>query len=140
MSGTWGWIATITALLGGSGAQFVYGIVRDYRNEAPRPVRRQTIIDASIATVARARDELEEDVVRLRATQADERSVWLVERARYESDRAAWNNERVALRQEIQQLELALRRERAESTKRYDALLARVAELSARHAPLEGTT
>lgn len=74
-----------------------------------------TTLDQSLAVVARARDELEADNVRLRAQmiEAD---------ARHEADRARWELRDKARREEIEVLERKLR-----------ALLAEVEKLKDRH-------
>lgn len=126
------WFWLISAILTGGGGKFLYDSFRDWRNQPGPDARRVATIDASIITVARARDELEEDNARLRAMIGEER-------ARWDLDRAAWTAERLSLRAEIEELRAQIWREREESRERYDSLLARLSELSARHAPKEGT-
>lgn len=58
--------------------------------------------DASLAVVARSRDELEDDNRRLREQNETERN-------RYEEDRAQWRAERAEMRTEIDGIETRLR-------------------------------
>ena len=131
------WVAVILVLLSGGGAKFLYDTYKDWRNQPSPAAREVASVEASIVTIARARDELEEDNRRIRLTLHEERTRWDQERARYESERAGWQDERIRLRAEIVALEQQIRAERDEAARRYDSLLARVAELSARHAPQE---
>lgn len=134
-SGSNAWIFLISALLTGGGAKFLYDMVKDIRNRPTKEQQHVSTIDASIVTIARARDELAEDNSRLRSMIGEERSRW-------DSERSAWAAERLSLRSEIASLEALIRREREESAARYDALLQRLSDLSARHArnPEEGAT
>lgn len=128
------WLWLISLLLAGGGGKFLYDTVRDIRNQIrnqpDKSQRHVATLDASLVTVARARDELEEDNSRLRAILAEERSRW-------DSERTTWNTERSSLRAEIEELKAQIRREREESDRRYDVLLRRLSDLSARHAPRE---
>lgn len=102
-------IGLISALLTGGFGKFLWDIYRDYRNRPPKAVREQATIDANILTVVRARDELEEDNVRIRATLAEERT-------RHAEDRTSWDAERARLREEAATWEQRYRRERAVNT------------------------
>lgn len=126
------WFWLISALLTGGGGKFLYDSVKDWKSQPGREQRHVATIDASIVTVARARDELAEDNALIRATLAEERK-------HHDHERAIWNAEKVSLREEIEILRVQIRRERDEAEQRYESLLRRLAELSARHAPTEGT-
>jgi hypothetical protein len=126
------WIAVASLLLTGGGAKYAYDVVKDWRNRPPRELRIRTVVDASIATVARARDELEEDNARLRLTLAEERNQFNAERARYLAD--------------ISRLEDQVRRERDEyalqasqAATRYNDLLEQIRHLKARPGPIGDT-
>lgn len=127
----WYWLISVV-LTGGIG-RFAVQAVRDWRNRPMTVDQHVSSIDASIITVARARDELAEDNTRLRQMIVEERERW-------DAEREAWSAERLTLRNEIASLETLIRRERAESAARYDALLQRLSDLSARHASTEGPT
>ncbi len=85
--------------------------------EAPEAKQAASIatVDQSLAVVARARDELEADNIRLREQLAESD-------ARHEADRARWELRDKARREEIEVLEAKLR-----------ALLAEVEKLKDRH-------
>lgn len=72
---------------------------RRARQAATTPV---AVADSSLLVVAKARDELEEDNVRLRVLIGEERT-------RHAEDRAVWAKEKAALRAEIDTLEAKLR-------------------------------
>lgn len=124
------WFWLISILLTGGAGKSLFDFVKDWRARPSKGERQVATIDASIVTVAKARDELAEDNARLRAMLDEERT-------RHDGDRARWDAERASLRREIEELREQIRRERDEAERRYDTLLARLADLSARHAPQE---
>jgi hypothetical protein len=125
-------VTVFTTLVGAGGLGYGYNIVRAYVGRAPRGVRATRVVDASIVTVARARDELEEDNARIRATLAEERANWIRERERFERERDAWETDRARFRAEIAALEARIVEERAAAATRYDALLTQVQHLRQR--------
>jgi septal ring factor EnvC (AmiA/AmiB activator) len=125
-------VTIFTTLVGAGGLGYAYNIARAYAGRSPRGVRANQVIDASIITVARARDELEEDNLRIRATLAEERKNWISERERFERERQAWETDRTRLRAEIAALEQRIVEERASAAARYDALLSQVQHLRQR--------
>lgn len=125
-------MTVFSTLVGAGGLGYAYNIARAYAGRPNRGVRANQVIDASIITVARARDELEEDNLRIRATLAEERKNWASERERFERDRAAWDTDRARLRAEIAALEQRIVEERAAAAERYDALLTQVQHLRQR--------
>jgi len=125
-------VTIFTTLVGAGGLGYGYNIIKAYAGRPTRGVRQQRVVDASIVTVARARDELEEDNLRIRATLAEERKNWASERERFERDRAAWDTDRARFRAEIAALEQRIVEERAAAATRYDALLTQVQHLRAR--------
>ena len=100
------WTVPVATLLGGGGAKYAYDFVKDRmaaRDARPSTRQQQAAdVDASILTVAKARDELAEDNTRLRETLREERLSHAV-------DRTAWMTERDTLRGEVVQLEDRLR-------------------------------
>lgn len=124
------WVAVFLAIISGGGLKYLYDSLKDWRNATPVEIRKQSVVDASIVTVSRARDELEDDNARIRK-ERDENA------ARFDSDRKAWDAERAQYRAEIDALRDQLLKEREESTRRYDRLLDRLADLSARHSEKE---
>jgi hypothetical protein len=121
------WIYLIALVLGGGGVKSVLDFIKEWRSRPSQEERHVSTVDASIITVARARDELADDNDRLRTTLSEER-------ARFDQERARWDAEKELFRKEIAELQAQIRKERAEAERRYDALLERLAELSARHA------
>lgn len=116
------WLSIISLIIGGGGIKYAYDAWKAWKTGPPHELRRQGVVDASIATVARARDELEEDNLRLRQTLAEERKQHAEERLRYLAD--------------ITRLEEQIRLERSEAQRRaveqelrYDALLTQVQHL-----------
>lgn len=115
------WTAILVALIAAGLLKYVMDFVKwlRSRHEASKPdaVRSSTIatVDQSLAVVARARDELEADNLRLRR-ERDEQD------ARHDADRARWELRDKARREEIEVLERKLR-----------ALLAEVEKLKDRH-------
>lgn len=132
------WIVAISALLTGGGAKFIYDTVKDYRSQPSAAARQVATVDASIITVSRARDELAEDLDRMRAVRIEDEARWQAERDRYEKDKVSWQTERAELRQEITRLETAIRQERDAANERYNQLLARLADIAQRHTGTEG--
>jgi hypothetical protein len=119
------WVTLFSAVMTGGVAKYVYDVYKDWRARPPKELASSTVVDASIATIARARDELEEDNARLRLTLAEERNQFNTERARYLAD--------------INRLEVQIRKERDEYARqaeaaagRYDALLDQVRHLKSR--------
>jgi hypothetical protein len=98
------WITLVSIVIAGGGFKYSLDIYKSWKNGPPHELRKQGLVDASIATVARARDELEEDNVRLRQTLAEERKQHTEERVRYLAD--------------ITRLEQQIRAERAEAKQR----------------------
>lgn len=128
------WVAVFLAIISGGGLKYLYDSFKDWRNATPVEIRKQSVVDASIVTVSRARDQLEEDNTRLRETHAEDRGIWQAERDRFERERQSWIAREQALQAEIEQLRASIRKEREEANERYDRLLDRLADLSARHA------
>jgi DNA polymerase sigma len=122
------WLWLISLILTSGTAKVLFDAAKDWRNRVGKDQRHVATIDASIVTVAKARDELAEDNARLRATLAEER-------AYHEADRKRWEGEKANFRSEIAELQAQIRRERDEAERRYAALLQRLTELSERHAP-----
>jgi gamma-glutamyl:cysteine ligase YbdK (ATP-grasp superfamily) len=89
-------------------------------------------VDANIATVIRARDELEEDNKRLRQTLSEERKQRSEDEARHATDRARWLFDQERYRADIARLEAQIRVERDDAAARYDALLETVHKLRLR--------
>jgi putative hemolysin len=102
----------------GGGAKYAYETYKDWKNRPPKEITQNTFVDASIATIARARDELAEDNARLRTTLAEERAQFNAERQRYISD--------------INRLEAQIRAERDDFARRYESLLEQVRHLKER--------
>lgn len=126
------WVTVFLAVLSGGGVKYAYDAFRAWRAEPPKEMRYAGVIDANIATVARARDELGEDVARLREMLAEERSQRIADEARHATERARWLFDQERLRADVARLENQIRTERAEANLRYDALLAQVTRLGAR--------
>ena len=128
------WVTIFVAVISAGGLKYLYDSFKDWRSAPTPEVRKQSSIDASIVTVSLARDELAEDNQRLREILAEERANGNTERQRFERERLSWDAERISLRHEIDLLRAQIEKERQESAERYDLLLKRLAELSARHA------
>ena len=128
------WITGFLALLSGGGAKFLYDAVRQWRNAPPRQLRSQLVVDANIATVARARDELEEDNVRLRSIIVEERAQRIEVERLHAEERSRWLSDQQRLRGDVSRLEIQIRSERDEAAARYDALLRTVHQLQVRAA------
>lgn len=105
MSGTSdGVLAAAITVLGGGSGKFLYDLWRDRRTRPARGSvvqRRQADIDASILTVARARDELEADNQALRQMLTEERE-------NFRREREEWASERADLRREVDELQQKL--------------------------------
>lgn len=102
--------------------KYAYDAWKQWRSGPSHVLRKQGDVDASIATVARARDELEADNERLR--------VLLVEaEARHETERQRWLADQARYREDITRLEAQIIRERDSAAARYDALLNQVQHL-----------
>jgi hypothetical protein len=89
-------------------------------------------VDANIATVARARDELEEDNIRLRMILGEERKQRTEVERLHTEERARWLTDQRRLRADVNRLEMRLRSEQADAAARYDALLEQVHRLRLR--------
>lgn len=115
------WSAILIALIGAGLLKYAVDFVKWLKSrrdeKAPEAIKAQHVatVDASLAVVARARDELEADNARLRAQMAESD-------ARHEADRARWELRDKARREEIEVLERKLR-----------ALLAEVEKLKDQH-------
>ena len=102
------WIPVLLALISAGLLKYVVDILRWWaaRRRAKTPEGQQAAtmaaVTESLAAVARARDELEDDNTRLRAQLAESE-------ARHAVDRAAWSEERARMRAEIDDLEKRLR-------------------------------
>lgn len=125
-------ITTVIALLSGGTAKFFYDAVKQWRGAPPRGVRTQAVVDANIATVSRARDELEADLVTVRALLADERAARASDEVRHAAERARWLADQERLRADVDRLEKRLLEERLQAAARYDALLEQVHQLRLR--------
>jgi chromosome segregation ATPase len=80
------WVTVASVLLTGGGLKYAYDIYKDWKRRPPKALLSVTAVDASIASIARARDELEEDNARLRLTLAEERAQFNAERNRFIAD------------------------------------------------------
>ncbi len=102
------WSAILIALIGAGLLKYAVDFFKWLKSrreeQAPERQRAHTIatVDASLAVVARARDELEADNDRLRRQMAESD-------ARHEDDRARWELRDKARREEIEVLERKLR-------------------------------
>jgi hypothetical protein len=106
----------------GGGLKLGFDAYRTWKNGPPRDLRNA---DASIATVSRARDQLEDDNNRIRAERDEDR-------LRFAAERAEWRAEREALRSDIARLEAQIRMEREQAAAWYDSLLEHVHSLQRR--------
>jgi hypothetical protein len=131
-------IVGILALLSSGGAKLIYDASKQWRTAPSRAVRSQGIVDANIATVARARDELEEDNARLRMILGEERKQRAEVERLHTEERARWLADQRRLRADVNRLEMRLRSEQAEAAARYDALLEQVHQLRLRANTQEG--
>lgn len=127
------YIALIAAVLAGGSGKVVLDFYQAWRNGPPPELKNVTLADANLASVAKARDELIEDNIRLR----EER---LEQDQRHAAERAVWLAEQARLRKDIADLELRLRTERDQANRRYDALLRQVRTLGLRTDQLEEDT
>jgi len=116
------WIALFSIFSAGGGLKLAYDGMSAWRNRIPKEMRR---VDASVATVARARDELEADNDRIRVILTEER-------LRFAAERAEWTNERTRLYADIARLEAQIRLERDQAAARYNSLLEHVHSLQRR--------
>lgn len=126
------WVTIVSLLLGGGGLKYAYDAFRDWQRRPPRELRQVGIVDANIATVVRARDELEEDNARLRQTLDEERKQRAEDESRHAVDRARWLFDQERYRADIARLEAQIRTERDDAAARYDALLETVHNLQLR--------
>lgn len=126
------WVWLVGLIMTTGTAKVIFDGFRDFLNRPSKSQQHVATIDASIITVARARDELVEDNQRLRDEITELRQ-------RHAEDRTRWENEKTAFRREIAELQERIRLERDEAERRYTALLERLSQLSARHAPTEGS-
>lgn len=126
------WVAAVLTLLSAGGGKYAWDALRQWRAETPKELRLAGVVDANIATVARARDELAEDNMRLRQTLTEERAQRVADETRHATERARWLFDQERLRADVERLENQIRAERVEANLRYDALLAQVTRLGAR--------
>lgn len=126
------WVTLLIAVLSGGGMKYLYDAWAAWRASPPREIRLSSVTDANIATVARARDELSEDVTRLREMLADERAARVADDMRHSAERARWLLDQERLRTDVARLEDQIRAERISAVKHYDALLAQVVHLGTR--------
>lgn len=122
MAGLDPWVTLFGIFSTGGGIKLAFDAYKQWKSQVPRELR---TVDASIATVARARDQLEDDNARLRTERDDDR-------IRFAAERAEWAAERLALRNDIARLEQQVRMEREQAAARYDALLEHVHSLQRR--------
>ena len=130
------WVTLLLAFLGGSGLKSVVDLGRSWAASRGRrtPEEKEAArVDASILSVARARDELEEDNARLREALADERAQNSALRQQHRDDRQGWIAQEAVYRREIAELEARIRNERDEAARRYDQLLEQLSALRLRH-------
>lgn len=119
------WVYLIGAALTGGGLKLVLDLVKAWRTGPPKALRAVSIADANIASVARARDELIEDNIRLRAERIEQD-------ARHEAERRRWVADQERLRGDIARLERKICEERDQAARRYDGLLRQVHHLGIR--------
>lgn len=123
-------VGAIVTLLGGNLGRYIWKAVHDWRAHQEARVtpreREQASIDASILTVARARDELEADNDRLRQAAREREAQHAVEVERLTA-------EIIRYREHVADLEARIVRERVESDERYAQLLAQVQALREHH-------
>lgn len=131
------WVTLLLAFLGGSGLKSVVDLGRSWAHARSRrtPEEKEAArVDASILSVARARDELEEDNKRLRELLTEERAQNATLRQHHLADRQSWFSQEAVYRREIAELELRIRSERDEAARRYDELLEQISAVRQRHA------
>jgi hypothetical protein len=116
------WITVAVAAMGAGGVKYLYELVRGLVNRPPGALRKQGLVDANIASVALARDELVEDNVRLRQ-EIREQDI------RHKEERARWLEDQKRLREDIARLEAQIIRERDDAATRYNHLLVQVQSL-----------
>jgi septal ring factor EnvC (AmiA/AmiB activator) len=122
MAGIDPWVTLFGVFSTGGGLKLAFDAWKSWKNTSPREFR---TADASIATVSRARDQLEDDNTRIRAERDEDR-------IRFAAERAEWASERLALRADIARLETQIRMEREQAAARYDSLLEHVHSLQRR--------
>lgn len=98
------WIYLVFLLLSSGTAKFLWETYKDWKNQPSRAVREMASVDASISSVARARDELEADNMRLRQELVDQD-------ARHSRERTRWLEDQERFRTEIARLEDRIRGE-----------------------------
>lgn len=109
--------ALVQVVVGGGIVGYGLDALRERKRRARHAGREPAVVeslhlqnaDASLLTVARARDELEEDNARCRAALAEERALRVEERAQHAAERREWWAEREQLRGEITTLEGRIR-------------------------------
>jgi chromosome segregation ATPase len=116
------WVYMIMGLLSTGSGKFIWDTYKDWRSQPSKVMRESTDIDASIVTVARARDELEADNVRLRQELIESEE-------RHSRERERWLGDQERLRADVARLEAQIRAERQEANDRYDALLKQIQRL-----------
>jgi hypothetical protein len=118
-------LVTIAALLVTGGGKVAFDFYKAWKEGPPKELRAVSLADANLALVAKARDELIEDIIRLRAE--------LLEKdARHAADRTQWLADQERLRADVARLEQQIRVERADANKRYDDLLQQIKHLGQR--------
>jgi hypothetical protein len=87
------YLGLIAAALTGGTFKVLLDLYKTWKNGPPAELKGVTLADANLASVAKARDELIEDNIRLRQQQleqderhARERTVWLAEQDRLRKD------------------------------------------------------
>lgn len=124
-------LLTIIGALGGGGGKLLFDFYKAYKDGPPKELRAVALADANLASVAKARDELIEDNMRLRAERVEQD-------ARHAAERAQWLFDQERLRADVNRLEDQIRAERAEANLRYDALLRQIKTLGIRTDEMEG--
>lgn len=141
----------VTALVAGGG-KFFWDLVKGWKSPEPKQPKALvavSVADANLESVAKARDELIEDNMRLRserieqdARHAEERKRWLFDQERLRADitilEGRLRSERDDADRRSARLEKQIRDERVAANRRYDALLNQVNRLGTRTNELEG--
>lgn len=110
--------ATTTALVAGCG-KVLLDFYKTWKEGPPTQLR---MANANLELVARARDEVIEDNMRLRQERLEQDQ-------RHAAERAFWLADQARLRTDIENLEKKLQVEREQANARYDALLSQVRNL-----------
>ena len=129
------WIIAFGTLLTGSGGKLAYDIFKVYKSGSPKPTKEMnalTVVDGNLNAVIKARDELIEDNVRLRAERIEQD-------ARHAAERQQWLSDQNRLRADYSTLEAQIRAERDASRQREQESQQREQELQARYNNLLST-